>query len=137
MSLKNITARELASIGLYRTRRGKPLKRGQCYVEALLRQIKMAGLPVPLREVKFHPKRKWRFDLCWNVKPKAPDSIAIEVEGGIWSGGRHTRGAGFIGDIEKYNEATLIGWQVYRIPTEWVRSGKALKVIEDALGVTR
>ena len=33
-----------------------------------------------------------------------PD-ILVEVEGGIWTGGRHTQPKGFIADIEKYNLA--------------------------------
>lgn len=41
--------------------------------------------------------------------------IAIEVEGGAFTRGRHTRGAGFIGDMEKYNAATSMGWRVFRV----------------------
>jgi hypothetical protein len=40
--------------------------------------------------------------------------VALEVEGGAWSGGRHTRGAGFLGDMEKYNAAAILGWCVLR-----------------------
>jgi len=53
--------------------------------------------------------KDWRFDVA------IPEyKIAIEFEGGAWSGGRHTRGAGFIGDIAKYNAATVHGWKVLR-----------------------
>jgi len=60
-------------------------------------------------EYKFHPARKWRFDYAI---PKY--MIAIEVEGGVWNNGRHTRGAGYIKDMEKYNEATILGWRILR-----------------------
>lgn len=62
-----------------------------------------------VREHKFHPIRKWRFDFA------IPQYlIAIECEGGVWSGGRHTRGLGYSKDCEKYNNATLLGWRVLR-----------------------
>ena len=39
-----------------------------------------------VKEYLFHPTRKWRFDYA------IPDhKIALEVEGGVWTGGRHTR----------------------------------------------
>ncbi|ARG36211.1 DUF559 domain-containing protein [Acinetobacter baumannii] len=77
------------------------------------------------QEYKFHPKRKWRADfLITGTK------ILIEVEGGIWSGGRHTRGKGYIGDMEKYNSAAMMGFTVLRFSTEQVKSGMALKQIE-------
>lgn len=67
------------------------------------------GIPTPAYEVFFHPDRKWRFDIAW------PEyNVAIEVEGGVWSGGRHTRASGFVKDMEKYNEAAARGWKVLR-----------------------
>jgi very-short-patch-repair endonuclease len=60
-------------------------------------------------EHKFHPVRKWRFDFA-NLETKT----AIEVEGGAYSQGRHTRGSGFIADMEKYNAAIELGWVVLR-----------------------
>lgn len=60
-------------------------------------------------EFRFHPVRKWRFDYA------IPElKLAIEVEGGIWTQGRHTRGKGFLGDMEKYNQAAADGWTLYR-----------------------
>ncbi|EJW93329.1 hypothetical protein EVA_18564, partial [gut metagenome] len=62
-----------------------------------------------VKEFKFHPTRRWRFDYA------LPEyKIALEVEGGVWTGGRHTSPKGFLGDMEKYNTATLMGWRVLR-----------------------
>ena len=75
-------------------------------LETILKfHIDAAGLPEPVREFKFHPTRRWRFDFAW------PDhKVAAEVEGGTWTGGRHTRGSGFEKDCHKYNAAAgLVG----------------------------
>lgn len=73
---------------------------------ALLRE---AGLPQPEAEHRFHPVRRWRFDYAW---PR--HCLALEVEGGVWTRGRHTRPAGFLRDVEKYNAAAVLGWRVLR-----------------------
>jgi len=54
-------------------------------------------------------ERKWRFDFA-HIGSKT----AIEIEGGVFSKGRHTRGVGFINDMEKYNKAVELGWVVLR-----------------------
>ncbi|WP_151964787.1 DUF559 domain-containing protein [Acinetobacter soli] len=78
------------------------------------------------QEYKFHAERNWRADfLITGTK------ILIEVEGGIWSGGRHTRGKGFIADMEKYNAAAVLGFKVLRFDTQQVKSGLAIKQIEN------
>ena len=60
-------------------------------------------------EHKFHETRKWRLDFAIiDLK------IGIEIEGGVWSGGAHTRGKGFIEDMEKYNAAGTLGWVILR-----------------------
>ncbi len=74
-----------------------------------LAMCKRYGLPHPEREHRFDERRAWQFDFAW---PAA--RIALEVEGGVWTGGRHTRGAGFLADIEKYNRAVVLGWVVVR-----------------------
>ena len=67
-----------------------------------------AGCKV-VSEHKFHDTRKWRLDFAI-VDLK----IGIEIEGGVWSGGRHTRGNGFVEDMEKYNAAVTLGWVILR-----------------------
>lgn len=81
-----------------------------------------------VKEFKFHPTRRWRFDYA------IPEhKIAVEVEGGVWTNGRHTRPQGFLGDIEKYNTATLMGWRVFRTtPTDLVRTA-TLKLLKTAI----
>jgi very-short-patch-repair endonuclease len=60
-------------------------------------------------EYRFAPPRRWRFDYA---VPKY--KVAIEIEGGAHTQGRHTRGAGFINDMEKYNMAIELGWTLLR-----------------------
>ena len=81
------------------------------------------------QEFKFHAKRKWRADFHITGK-----KLLVEVEGGIWSGGRHTRGKGYLGDMEKYNAATVMGYRVIRFSTEQVKSGLAVQQIEKMVG---
>lgn len=57
--------------------------------------------------------RRWRIDRAW-IEEKA----AFELEGGTWTGGRHTRGSGFRDDCEKYNAAGALGWRVFRLTGE-------------------
>ena len=91
---------------------------------ALIQQLKTLKIEF-VQEFRFHTARKWRAD--FHIKNT---KLLIEVEGGIWSGGRHTRGKGYLGDMEKYNAATMMGFQVLRFSTEQVTSGFAIKQIE-------
>jgi hypothetical protein len=82
------------------------------------------GLPEPTPEHYFALPRKWRFDWAW------PDrKIALEQEGGAWTGGRHTRGKGFLNDMEKYNAAALAGWLLIRATPQMVNSGEAIELL--------
>ena len=74
------------------------------------RLVVMFGLPEPVAEYRFHPERRWRFDYAW---PEL-GAVAVELEGGTWVQGRHTRGGGFEKDCIKYNAAVLLGWRVLR-----------------------
>lgn len=82
-----------------------------------------------VKEFRFHPTRRWRFDYAM-----PEHKIAVEVEGGVWTGGRHTSPKGFLGDMEKYNTATAMGWRILRtIPDELV-SAKMLKMLRGMIG---
>lgn len=59
--------------------------------------------------------------------------MIVEVEGGIYTNGRHTRGKGFEKDCEKYNWATMEGWKVIRVTKKHIDSGEALEWIEKLL----
>lgn len=82
------------------------------------------------REIAFHPERRWRFDFAWPDK-----KIAIEVHGAIWSGksGGHTSGKGRLRDMEKLNEAALLGWTVLEIGSVHIINGDAEKWIKQIL----
>jgi very-short-patch-repair endonuclease len=90
--------------------------------------IRACGLPEPTREFRFHPRRRWRFDFAYPV-----ERLAVEVEGGTWTGGRHSRGEGFESDCHKYNAAALAGWRVLRFTAAMVEDGTAVRQIEEAL----
>lgn len=81
-----------------------------------------------VKEFKFHPVRRWRFDYA------IPEhKIALEVEGGVWTGGRHTSSVGFLNDMEKYNTATLMGWRVLRTTPEELYRLKTLEMLKTAI----
>lgn len=80
--------------------------------------------PELVAEHRWHPKRRWRFDFAH------PESrTAIEIEGGVWAGGRHTRGAGFERDCEKYNAAAMHGWAVLRLTPQMVERDPAGEIV--------
>lgn len=95
-------------------------------------QLKAAKIPEPVREYRFAPPRRWRFDYAW---PDLWVPIALEVEGGAWSRGRHTRGPGYINDMEKYNHAALLGWRVIRVTPKQLEDGTALDYLQRAIEV--
>lgn len=87
--------------------------------DAFAAQLEAHGIAF-VREHKFHPTRRWRFDFA------LPEHrVAVEVEGGTWNGGRHTRGSGYAKDCEKYAEALCLGWRVLRVTGGHVKTGDA------------
>lgn len=108
-----------------------PEPTGKCdRAEVFLRALEVRGLPRPQREWKFEAKRRWRFDYAWPQQ-----MIALEVEGGVWTGGRHTRGAGFVRDMEKYNRAAVLGWRLLRVTPDKLVSFGTFEMLREILGL--
>jgi very-short-patch-repair endonuclease len=87
-----------------------------------------AGLPKPEAEFRFHPTRKFRLDFAW-VQHK----VGLEIDGGIWTGGRHTRGAGWLKDTEKLNLLASMGWRMLRCTPQQLCTSEMLDTIKQAL----
>jgi very-short-patch-repair endonuclease len=106
------------------------------------------ALPIPEREVRFAAMiaggegkgvrerlrrlhlKDWRFDFLWRAS-----RVAVEIEGGTHSGGRHVTGTGYAEDCRKYNAAELAGFIVLRFTSEMLRGGtrsEAATVLDDA-----
>lgn len=122
----------------------------QRWVEHYTLQLKSAGftiarrqsdgeinLPEPinwdnvfLSEFIFHPTRKWRFDFAHPIK-----KLAVEIEGGVWrrGGGAHSHPTNIMRDIEKSNNATLLGWHLLRFTDKEIRSGDSIQMTLDFL----
>lgn len=83
--------------------------------------------PSPLQEHLFHDTRKWRFDFAW---PRY--RVAVEIEGGVFTQGRHTRSTGFIADCAKYNAAALHGWLVLRYTGQDLQQ-RPVQVVDEVL----
>ncbi len=87
--------------------------------------------PEPECELRFHPSRKFAFDLAF-----VSDRLAVEFEGGTFGKGkpcpvckrRPTAGHGSIDrmkrDHEKYSLAACLGWRVIHCRPEQVESGE-------------
>ena len=99
-------------------------KRFQAYCQA-------HGLPRPYAEYPFWPGRKFRFDFAWFFGNTVA-GVALECDGGTWRGGRHTTGAGWATDAEKFNEAQLRGWVVLRVTPQTLCTPATLRMIERA-----
>lgn len=79
-------------------------------------------------ELVFHPTRKWQIDVA-----VLDHKIAVEIDGGVWVQGRHTRGAGVEKDNEKYAALAEYGWRLIRVTPRQVQTGQALKWVEAAM----
>lgn len=85
-------------------------------------------MPVAVAEYRFELGRQWRFDFAWPAQ-----RVALEVQGGIWTHGRHTRGTALKLEWEKLNAAAIKGWRVLYCEPREVTSAAIAEMIKQAL----
>jgi hypothetical protein len=82
-----------------------------------------------VEEYRFHPTRRWRFDLAWPAV-----KVAVEMQGAVWTAGGHTRGVGYHNDRDKREAAEALGWRVfYRTATDMRQPVRACEAVAEAI----
>lgn len=100
------------------------------YKQAILIRSRVQPRELMDCEYRFHPVRKWRFDIAIpSIK------LAIEYHGGLFMTrrGGHQSVKGTRNDWEKLNEAQILGWLVLQFGPDETRTGTAMQVIERAI----
>ena len=81
--------------------------------------------PALEKEHRFDKRRRWRFDYA-----HIATRIAVEINGGVWSQGRHNRGRGYLNDLDKLNAAQASGWRVFQLGTGQVTIERVQAIID-------
>lgn len=115
---------QLPGVPARKPKKPKRLPRINVGEESFLFQVKLLQLPEPARNFRFHPVRKWEIDFAW---PEL--RMGIEIQGGVWSGGKHGRGSGIVKDMEKHNALLDLRWRVWMYTPGEVTRGEALQHI--------
>lgn len=77
------------------------------------------------KEVKLIPKRQYRFDFAHPFS-----KVAIEINGGNWVRGRHTRAGALNKEYEKLNLVQIEGYQVFILDGNMITSKWLAKIYE-------
>jgi len=90
-------------------------------------------------EYRFCVNRRWRFDWAilgirrqGELRGKSV-KLGIEINGSVWTQGRHTRGAGYIKDMEKRNFASIAGWGMLEFTPQQILRGDDIPIIKSWL----
>jgi very-short-patch-repair endonuclease len=103
-----------------------------CQDKFFLAALAQAGIPAPVAEFRFHPIRKWRMDFAW-----PEHKVFLEIDGGIWISGRHTRAPAMLKSWEKENAAAVQGWRVLRCQPKDCTMPETINAIKAALDYTK
>jgi hypothetical protein len=87
--------------------------------EAVLEFILAHGYPEPERQAMLVPGRRFQTDFYWSSH-----ATGLEVEGGVYVGGRHVNPSGFEGDIRKYNAIAAQGIRLFRVMPQHTKPRK-------------
>jgi len=76
------------------------------------------------REIKLVKDRRWRWDFL-------TENLAIEIQGGLFIKGRHSRGVAYTKDCEKMRAAAMDGYVPIYFTTADVLNGTAIQWLKD------
>lgn len=96
--------------------------------EIVTAYFRSQGLPTPEYEYMHVPGRKFRADIAW---PK--HKVAVEVMGGLWIAGGHSRGAGVRKDMDRRNLVTLAGWRVIEVEPKDLCTLDTVRMLKELL----
>lgn len=87
--------------------------------------------PEPVREYRFDDVRRFRLDFAFPER-----RVGIELQGGVWTGGRHTRGAGYERDVVKLNLLQSLGWRCFYVTASMLRDDpqSVVRMVREAIG---
>ena len=118
------------------------------YLERIaLALIEDAGLPKPIEEYRFCPERKWRADFVWlfnnqlyKVDPLLDKvtrykGVILEINGAVWTKGKHTYGKQLLDEYEKLNNASLDGWILIQVGNYHMKTGQMIEWLKRALAL--
>lgn len=111
-----------------KTQKTKTAKTHTPHKVIMQHMCKVYAIPEPMLEFKFLQNRKFRFDFAWTEY-----MLAVEIEGGVWIQGRHTRGSGFVKDMEKYNLAACEGWRILRFTPQQLKQEATYMMIRKTM----
>jgi very-short-patch-repair endonuclease len=94
--------------------------------QRLLMEQCRAYQPVP--EFRAVPGRRFRIDVAF-----PPQKLAVEIDGGAWIRGRHSRGVGIESDCEKSAALAILGWRLIRCTPQQVQKGLVFGWVRQAL----
>jgi hypothetical protein len=96
----------------------------QLFIQACLAR----GLPAPVPEYVFAPPRKWALDWFFPAQ-----RLALEIQGALFTHGRHTRGAALLKEHEKLNACAIAAIRVMFCTPDDVESGAIFPLLQKAL----
>lgn len=113
-------------IGRAYLRQQRKREQVKCWEDDFEFQVKAHRLPPIVRKFLFAKQplgRKWESDFAY---PQW--KLLIEIDGGVWrrGGGAHSHPSNIERDIEKGNDAALLGYHLLRFTSGQVRSGEAV-----------
>jgi hypothetical protein len=85
------------------------------------------GVPEPVGEWYPLEHREYRIDLAW-PGPK----VGLDVQGGLFTQGAHSRPAGIRADIERMNLIVAAGWRLFYCEPDLASIARAIMLIANS-----